>query len=177
MNTKKNILIICLLSICFFITSCGKDTVEPNNAVEDVNISESDKVETDVDILEQMTLNLDKYSLKSKSDDNLDMHLELTEVSKSEYGYYFYEIDYSKAMFILMFYEPESKLAISLCNRPNCRHNNKECNACFMNDSLYDEQYINSYLQYYDGFLYVVGYDSEYNVGLYSVSADGSSRE
>ena len=84
MNTKKNIFIVCLLSICFFVMSCGKDTVEQNNAVEDVNTSESEKAITDADILEQTTLDLDKYSLKSESDDSSDKHLELTYVSKSE---------------------------------------------------------------------------------------------
>lgn len=177
MNTKKKFFIVCLLSICIFVMSCGKDTVDPNNAVEDVDTSESDKAITDADILEQPTLNLDKYSLKSESDDSSDMHLELTYVSKSEYGYYFYEIDHSKSMFILMFYEPESGQAIPLCSRPDCRHNSEECNACFINISLDKEEYLDSYLQYYDGFLYVIGVDPEYNVSLYRVSADGSSRE
>ena len=177
MNTKKNIVIVCLLSMVFFVMSCGKDTVEQNNAVEDVNTSESEKAITDADILEQTTLDLDKYSLKSESDDSSDMHLELTYVSKSEYGYYFYEIDHSNGMFILMFYEPESGQAIPLCSRPDCRHNSEECNACFINIYLDKEEYLDSYLQYYDGFLYVIGVDPEYNVSLYRVSADGSSRE
>ena len=177
MNTKKNIFIVCLLSICFFIMSCGKDTVEQNNAVEDVDASGSDKVITDADILEQTMLDLDKYSLRRESDDSSDMHLELTYVSKSEYGYYFYEIDHGKGMFILMFYEPESGQAIPLCSRPDCRHNSEECNACFINIYLDKEEYLDSYLQYYDGFLYVIGVDPEYNVSLYRVSADGSSRE
>ena len=177
MNTKRNIFIACLLTICFFVMSCGKDTVESNNAGEDTNVSESAGTITDVDILEQKTLDLSKYSLKSEGGDNSDMHLELTYVSKSEYGYYFYEEDYSKGTFILMFYEPESGQAIPLCSRPDCRHNSEECNACFINIYLDKEEYLDSYLQYYDGFLYVIGVDPEYNVSLYRVSADGSSRE
>ena len=165
MDTNRYVALFLILIIYGALISCGNDVVEPNDMVVDVST------------LEQTMLDLDEYSLINENVEGSDIHLEMPYFSKSEYGYYFYKENYSKCMFILMFYEPESGQSVPLCNRPDCTHDSEECNACFFYNNSEKERYLSNYLQYYDGFLYVIGYDKEYNVGLYRVSADGSSRE
>ena len=76
-----------------------------------------------------------------------------------------------------MYFDIATKSYIPLCNKPNCQHDSEECNAFFNNYSIVgDVTYISNYIQYYDGYVYVIAVDEKSGyVYLYQISPDGSS--
>lgn len=65
---------------------------------------------------------------------------------------------------------------IYVCNRADCSHTDNTCNA-FFNHDMFGEYYDTNSILYYDGDLYMIGFDSDQNVCLFRISPDGSSRE
>lgn len=82
-----------------------------------------------------------------------------------------------------MYYDIQSGQKVPLCNRPDCRHDDTDCNAYYpdvFNPIAEDEQdvcYNRNHIYFYGGSLYLIGCDKEGYVNLYRVSEDGSSRE
>ena len=98
-----------------------------------------------------------------------------TNVAKAENGYYIWEEGRGR----LMYFDTASKNYIPLCNKPNCTHNSEDCNAFFNSNGEEEIGYIkgHGYIQYYNGYVYIAGYDKEGYVYLYKVSPDGSTCE
>lgn len=97
-------------------------------------------------------------------------------ITKSDTGYYAFLPNR-----FLYYIDKELQEATPLCNKPNCAHNNKECNAYF---NLYEEPSSNTcnIVQYYNDNLYVVIKNEDRNgefigTSLYRVSNDGSERK
>lgn len=86
--------------------------------------------------------------------------------TKAEYGYYFYQDR------LLYYHDISTGDTVPLCNRPNCDHTRKSCNA-----NLDFLSYI-EFFHYYDGNLYIMGTDdgNADDVNIYRISADGSTR-
>lgn len=85
-----------------------------------------------------------------------------------------YSIDYSEETEIdniLTFYDYQTKQVVPVCNKANCSHNTKDCNAVF-SDSRYPSL-IN--ISYYNENLYVMAQNDGY-LCLERISLDGSSR-
>lgn len=98
-------------------------------------------------------------------------------VAISENGYYYWEQMQVGSISQLMFLDRVSGKTVPLCNKPDCRHDNKNCNAYFGNIDVGVDGVDKEYLQYYDGSLYAVGCDQDDYVTLYRISADGSEWE
>ena len=90
----------------------------------------------------------------------------LREYAKGEYGYY------SKVGKFLYFTDAETMESTALCNKPNCLHNNENCNAHI--GVVYD-------IAYNDGYIYynTTGTLEHDKIGteLYRVKWDGTERE
>lgn len=98
--------------------------------------------------------------------------------ARAENGYYVWgKASERSGRGMLMYFDKASKSYIPLCNKPNCAHNSKGCNADFNSNGEEEVKYIRSYIQYYDGCVYVAGHDEEGYVYLYKVAPDGSTCE
>lgn len=73
-----------------------------------------------------------------------------------------------------MYYDTKSGQRVPLCNRPNCNHDEEECNASFNRTITGKDGFVRTFVQYYEGAVYIFGHDPEHNVNLYQVAADGS---
>ncbi|MDE5820227.1 MAG: DUF5050 domain-containing protein [Lachnospiraceae bacterium] len=101
---------------------------------------------------------------------------EYRKVTQSENGYYFWE-RLSPDQFCprLMFMDKETGRVIPLCNRPDCTHEGRECNAYFPLFEFGKSGVDRDYLQYDEGSLYAAGLSSDDYVALFRIKADGSA--
>lgn len=102
-----------------------------------------------------------------QDDNNFVNFNTLHHAANSELGFYFTDIVYDQQ---LMFYDKKSKKSVPLCGKPNCSHNNKDCNAFL--DGI-------EKVFYYDDSVYVIASSKEEvtTFVLYKLSKDGSTRE
>ena len=133
---------------------------------------EVDSTENMINIFTQQPLDLENYSLDYELETDDQPFFFWSQVTKSEYGYYF-SIDNNT----MVFFDSKSQNIIPLCNKPECMHNNSKCNAYFGQDTLEETDFWLQQLQYYKGNIYLIGFDSEGYANLYKVSQDGSSCE
>lgn len=96
-------------------------------------------------------------------------------VAESEKGYYFWERMSQEQWYPrLMFLDRESGRVVPLCSRPDCTHENEECNAYFRENNRDGGGVHKEYLQYYEGDLYAVGLSEDAYASLFRIKADGS---
>lgn len=161
-------------ALCVFVAGCGGNSSNndsKNNAVVEIEGS-INEVSSDTSILdmEESLLNLDDYSLDYIFGTDSQPQYKWTSIAKAESGYYYW----SPQTQMLMYYDISSESGVPVCNKPNCTHMDEDCNAFFNANALSGLIYDRSYIQYYDGYVYVIGYNEEGYVYLYQVSADGS---
>lgn len=85
------------------------------------------------------------------------------EATVTENGFYIIQEDF------VCFVDGKSEKTVPLCGKPNCKHKDYSCNACFN---------IPLSIQAYDGNIYVVARGTEAGTeSLYRISEDGSERE
>ena len=103
---------------------------------------------------------------------------EYRHIAESENGYYFWErMNADQYDTRLMFMDKESGRVVPLCNRPDCGHEGRECNAYFSGLNIGADGIDKQYLQYYEGSLYAVGLSADDYVVLFRIKADGSEWE
>ncbi len=117
-------------------------------------------------------LDLDNYSLDYVFETDAQTGFIYSECTKSENGYYVW----GKRENNLCFIDSQTLEMVPLCNRPDCSHMDSECNAYYKHGIGEEEFYDKNFIQYYDGYIYIVGTDNEYE-NLYRVSLDGSTCE
>ncbi|MDE6421145.1 MAG: DUF5050 domain-containing protein [Lachnospiraceae bacterium] len=99
-------------------------------------------------------------------------------IAESANGYYFWErISEDQYYPRLMFMDKESGVIVPLCNKPNCMHEGKECNAYYPKVGLGEDGISKYYLQYYKENLYAVGLSADNYVSLFRIKEDGTEWE
>lgn len=95
---------------------------------------------------------------------NPDIH----SIAKSEEGYYFltYDVDGTT----LKYFDDATHRIIAVCAKPDCTHDNSDCNAFFSMD------YLSSPVYYYKGYIYMVRVDGGM-AKVVRIQKDGSKRE
>ncbi len=95
---------------------------------------------------------------------NPDIH----SIAKSEEGYYFltYDVDGTT----LKYFDDATQRTIVVCAKPDCTHDNSDCNAFFSMD------YLSSPVYYYKGYIYMVRVDGGM-AKVVRIQKDGSKRE
>lgn len=95
---------------------------------------------------------------------NPDIH----SIAKSEKGYYFltYDVDGTT----LKYFDDATHRTIAVCAKPDCTHDNSDCNAFFSMD------YLSSPVYYYKGYIYMVRVDGGM-AKVVRIQKDGSKRE
>ena len=95
---------------------------------------------------------------------NPDIH----SIAKSEEGYYFltYDVDGTT----LKYFDDATHRTIAVCAKPDCTHDNSDCNAFF---SLF---YLSLPVYYYKGYIYMVRVDGGM-AKVVRIQKDGSKRE
>ena len=95
---------------------------------------------------------------------NPDIH----SIAKSEEGYYFltYDVDGTT----LKYFDDATHRTIAVCAKPDCTHDNSDCNAFFSMD------YLSSPVYYYKGYIYMVRVDGGM-AKVVRIQKDGSKRE
>lgn len=89
-------------------------------------------------------------------------------ICKSSQGYYFFRTPY------LFFFDEKSGTTVKVCGLPDCKHNDKSCNA-FFDPQLYDT----SSIWFYNEHLYIEGVEEKDKKThfLYQLSQDGGERK
>lgn len=138
---------------------------------ENVNLIDSKHPITEIS---ESKLDLSAYGLDYEFVTDAQPEYTWTSIARAENGYYLW--GNGERENYLMYFDITTGSYIPLCNKPNCQHDGEECNA-FFNYSIVigDVSYSRSYIQYYDGYVYVTGVDKKGYVYLYQVAADGSS--
>lgn len=85
-------------------------------------------------------------------------------VTEAEHGYYFLVDDY------IYYMDFDMEAPVFLCSKPNCMHDNEECNAYLSQERL-------NQVIYYEGALYAFEYMGGLREELVKISADGETRE
>lgn len=99
-------------------------------------------------------------------------------VAESENGYYIWErLNQDQFYPRLMFMDKVSGRVVPLCNRPDCIHEGKECNAYLPEIDFGADGVNKQYLQYYEGDLYAIGLSKDAYVSVFRIKADGSEWE
>ena len=95
---------------------------------------------------------------------NPDIH----SIAKSEEGYYFltYDVDGTT----LKYFDDATHRTIAVCAKPDCTHDNSDCNAFFSMD------YLSLPVYYYKGYIYMVRVDGGM-AKVVRIQKDGSKRE
>ncbi|MCM1539426.1 MAG: DUF5050 domain-containing protein [bacterium] len=119
---------------------------------------------------------IDAMSVSAKGD-AIESDFEYQFVAESENGYYVWERTNQDRFYTrLLFMDKESGRTVPLCNKPDCAHEGKECNAYFTELTSYQKGGIyKEYLQFYEGDLYAVGLSEDDYVSIYRIRADGSA--
>lgn len=125
--------------------------------------------------MQEEKLDLSKYGLGYVAATDAQPEYLWTSVARAENGYYMWENSSTDRR--LMYFDAASKSYIPLCNKPNCSHDSESCNAFFNSNGEGEVDYLRSYIQYYDGCVYVAGHDEEGYVYLYKAAPDGSACE
>lgn len=104
--------------------------------------------------------------------------LEYREITQSENGYYIWERVNPQQLYPhLLFMDKESGRVVPLCNKPDCTHEGRECNAYFPLFDFGKDGVDRHYIQYYDGKLYASGLSADDYVSLFEIKPDGSEWE
>ena len=122
---------------------------------------------------EEEKLDLDNYSLDYVFETDAQTEFESSECTKSEKGCYLWG---GRVKDLLCFIDSQTFEMVPLCNRPDCSHMDIDCNAYYEGYTTVGEFFDHNYIQYYEGNIYLVGSDGEYE-NLYRVSPDGSTCE
>ena len=164
---KKKIIVFSLFIVCIVVAAIaatyfmGKNK-ENSDTVNEYGFESDFKCSTKKVDLETMNFKADKNGSYEESNESFAM---------TEDGIYYFVDEYLK------FYDFSSKKKVTVCNKPNCKHDNKECNAYF-ETSVAEKGYMDTTtIIYYEGYLYMAGCDDDGKVYLYRISKDGSSRE
>lgn len=165
---------IMLMVVCIFTTSSGCTKTEKKQDEENVNNTEST---INIQNAKEEKLDLDDDSLVYEEGTDAQSFLYAAEVTKAPNGYYYWDEMNQTGLGMLMYYDVESGQCVPLCNRPNCSHDDTECNAYFNRAGEAGDYFDRTFIQYYDGSVYILGYDTDSYVNLYKIAADGSSWE
>ncbi|MBE5887428.1 MAG: hypothetical protein E7283_01175 [Lachnospiraceae bacterium] len=162
-----SVLLICLCMVC----SCSNENVKDNPKF---NWTESTETGVTIDIgkIVQEQIDLDNYSLEYNEQTDMPSFFLWNTLALSENGCYFWQ------NMNLKFYDFQSKKSVYVCGKPECTHGfNSECDSYFKEDNIWFQA---NMLQYYDGYIYMIGSVRENSVEkiiLYKVSTDGRTRE
>lgn len=155
MTMKKILTMLLSLALILGLAACGSNGLE-QAAVIEVNTEQNDPGYVEGEDY-QIAVGMYGSSYAGR-------------FTKGEGGYY-YSI-YGTAT-PLMFYDENIGVTVPVCDRPNCTHDNENCNAYLGQMNLLE------HIQYYDGNLYAFGTESSdlSRVDLYRISTDGSTHE
>ncbi len=114
----------------------------------------------------EKTIDIGKSS--GETDEQSYWNPDIHSIAKSEEGYYFltYDVDGTT----LKYFEDATHRTIAVCAKPDCTHDNSDCNAFFSMD------YLSSPVYYYKGYIYMVRVDGGM-AKVVRIQKDGSKRE
>lgn len=166
---KKNS-VIALMIFAILLTGCNRtgnlsDTPGGNSEyVENIMPSEFENCENEM-------LDINTYSLLNEPSEYAQSSCYSARISKGDMGYY-HVIDHK-----LRVLDTKSQTLVTVCDKPNCRHEDSTCVANEMTSTSRVTMNIMDHA-YYKGYVYFIGQnkDTEY-VYLHRISGDGSVRE
>lgn len=114
----------------------------------------------------EKTIDIGKSS--GETDEQSYWNPDIHSIAKSEEGYYFltYDVDGTT----LKYLDDATHRTIAVCAKPDCTHDNSDCNAFFSMD------YLSSPVYYYKGYIYMVRVDGGM-AKVVRIQKDGSKRE
>lgn len=114
----------------------------------------------------EKTIDIGKSS--GETDEQSYWNPDIHSIAKSEEGYYFltYDVDGTT----LKYFDDATHRTIAVCAKPDCTHDNSDCNAFFSMD------YLSSPVYYYKGYIYMVRVDGGM-AKVVRIQKDGSKRE
>lgn len=114
----------------------------------------------------EKTIDIGKSS--GETDEQSYWNPDIHSIAKSEEGYYFltYDVDGTT----LKYFDDATQRTIAVCAKPDCTHDNSDCNAFFSMD------YLSSPVYYYKGCIYMVRVDAGM-AKVVRIQKDGSKRE
>lgn len=114
----------------------------------------------------EKTIDIGKSS--GEADEQSYWNPDIHSIAKSEEGYYFLTYDIEGTT--LKYFDDATQRTIAVCAKPDCTHDNSDCNAFFSMD------YLSSPVYYYKGCIYMVRVDAGM-AKVVRIQKDGSKRE
>lgn len=158
------------MGIVVSLTGCTQNKNQDSEVISENN-TKNNKQDKQQETKEK--LDLEKYNLDYVQDTDFQTYFQWSNMAKAESGYYLWNDQKNQ----LVFFDIQSEQIVPVCNRPDCNHKDITCNADFSTDISGKDSYSNTYLQYYQGEIYIVGIDGDDYVNLYKVSRDGNTRK
>ena len=175
-------IILGILGLTLSLTACSTGTGEEKATEEKTTEAYIGKVfetvsESSLSSYKEELLDLNSYDIINDESNEPSNDILWSRMAISDKGYYYW--GRQGFYHYLYFMDRTTGKSVPLCNRPDCEHIGKECNAYFNNGETSPDgiEYDTNLLFYYDGYVYVLGHNGEGQQYLYKLSEDGSKKE
>lgn len=112
---------ICLVLLVSTFTTCNENSQDSNNPSQDENNSTSQNDNNEKTLMDFSNLHFKEYSTTTYHEGGF------YEVAFDSEG----ENSDGQSNVLIYFHDIQSMLSVPLCNKPDCTHNNANCNAYF----------------------------------------------
>ena len=164
---KRMCLVGSIIFLLCMVSGCAKGEITEMSDDSETGVT----VASGVKEISVTPLNLTQYSLGyQEGTDDVQFCSYQRVAGYTENGLYFWANDQG----MLLYFDYELGEYYPVCSKPDCAHVDDNCSAFFNSDRCDGVRYSRNYLQYYEGMLYIHGYDEDGVVSLYSITPDGS---
>lgn len=168
--------------IALSLVACSNDAGEEKTTEEQIGKVVDTVSESNLRNYTEELLDLNSYDIINDESNESSYDILWSRMAISDRGYYYWKKTSDNESNIC-FMDKMTETSVNLCNRPDCKHTGNDCNSFFYTSlSSIDVAtdgicYDSNFLTYYDGYVYILGYNSEGQIFLYKLSEDGSERK
>lgn len=161
---KKSACYLIGLFVCLLMAACGEQTGVSDSAGGTIQGSENGKdgvsaMELDFDYVYETDDQTDCSVITVYTENGIYTTMSISDMEKDLSGS------------LLMFYDYETGRTVPVCGKPDCSHEEVDCNAYFS-----EPEYMFTYLYFYEDHLFVRKEENGYLI-MEQISLDGAERE
>ena len=173
----KNKFVFGILGLILSLTACSNETGEEKTTEEHIGKVFDTVTESSLSKYKEELLDLNSYDIINDESNEPSNDIIWSYMAISDKGYYYWK-DSKDSTSLICFMDRVTGKSVPLCNRADCEHTERECNASFYTRAFASDGicFDSNRLFYYDGYVYVLAYDKLGQMYLYKLSEDGSEK-